>query len=229
MTRSPVRRLALAVLLLSLGARAETPLIPREVLFGNPERARPTLSPDGKRLAWLQPDKGVLQVWVQTLGKDDAAAITADRERPIRRYQWGQDSRTVLYEQDAKGDENWHVYGVDVESKQVRDHTAFTGVRAEIIADSPRRPSEVLVQMNLQDRARFDVYRIDLRSGAVMLDTRNPGTAIDWAATDDLVVKAVVASRPDGGQEILVRDSPKGAWRLLTRVGPDDQLGLLDL
>src|SRR3954447_11854813 len=102
MPRTSLRRLALAVLLLGLSARAEAPLIPREALFGNPERTRPRLSPDGKRLAWLQPDKGVLQVWVQTLGKDDPAAVSADRQRPIRRFRWGQDSRTILYLQDSK-------------------------------------------------------------------------------------------------------------------------------
>src|SRR5678815_289636 len=84
MVRSPVRRLALAVVLVAVTTRAETPLIPREVLFGNPERTRPAISPDAKRLAWLQPDRGVLQVWVQTVGKDDAEPVSADRQRPIR-------------------------------------------------------------------------------------------------------------------------------------------------
>jgi dipeptidyl aminopeptidase/acylaminoacyl peptidase len=229
MARTPVRRFALAVLLLAVAARAEAPLIPREALFGNPERTKPQISPDGKRLAWLQPEKGVLQVWVQTLGKDDAVAVSADRQRPIRLFQWGQDSRTILYSQDVKGDENWHVYGVDVASRQVRDLTPFDGVRADLFADSPRRPSEVLVEMNLPDRSRKDVYRIDLRTGAVTLDTKNPGTVIGWAATDDLLIKAGVASRPDGGWELLVRDSAKGPWRTLTRVGPEDRLDLLDL
>ena len=229
MARTPVRRLALAVLLASVAARAETPLIPREALFGNPERTSPALSPDGKRLAWLQPDGGVLQVWVQTLGHDDAAAVSAERQRSIRRFHWAQDSRTILYTQDVKGNEDWHVYGVDVESKQVRDLTPFDGVHAELVADSPRRPSEILVEMNLEDRARMDVHRVDLRSESVTLDTRNPGTVTSWAATDDLVVKAAVASRPDGGEELLVRDSGKGAWRTLTRGGPDDHLRLLDL
>ena len=68
----------------------------------------------------------------------------------------------------------------------------------------------------------MDVHRIDVRSGAVTLDTRNPGTVTTWAATDDLVVKAGVATRSDGGEELLVRDSAKGAWRTLTRGGPDD-------
>src|SRR5215469_1632770 len=229
MARPPLRRLALALLLVVVTARAETPLIPREALFGNPERTRPAISPDGKRLAWIQPDQGILQVWAQTLGKDDAAAVSADRQRPIRRFQWGQDSRTVLYIQDVKGNEDWHVYAVDLESKQVRDLTPFHGVHAELVADSPRRASEILVALNLQDRARMDVYRIDLRTGAVTLDTRNPGTVTTWAATDDLVVKAAIATRPDGGEELLVRDSPTGAWRTLTRGGPDDTVQLLDL
>jgi len=229
MARTPLRRFALAVLLVVVTARAETPLIPREALFGNPERTKPAISPDGKRLAWLQPDQGILQVWVQTLGKDDATAVSADRQRPIRRFQWGQDSQTVLYIQDVKGNEDWHVYAVDLESKQVRDLTPFDGVHAELVADSPRRPSEVLVALNLQDRARMDVHRIDLKTGTVTLDTRNPGTVTTWAATDDLVVKAGVATRADGGEELLVRDSAKGPWRTLTRGGPDDTIELLDL
>ena len=229
MARPPLRRFALAVLLVVVAARAETPLIPREALFGNPERTKPAISPDGKRLAWLQPDQGILQVWVQTLGKDDATAVSADRQRPIRKFQWGQDSQTILYTQDEKGNADWHVYAVDLESKQVRDLTPYDGVHAEIVADSPRRPTEILVELNFQDRARMDVHRIDLKTGEVTLDTRNPGTVRSWAATDDLVVKAGVATRPNGGEELLVRDSAKEAWRTLTRGGPDDTVQLLAL
>ena len=229
MARPPLRRFALAVLLVVVAARAETPLIPREALFGNPERTKPAISPDGKRLAWLQPDQGILQVWVQTLGKDDATAVSADRQRPIRKFQWGQDGQTILYIQDVKGNEDWHVYAVDLESKQVRDLTPYEGVHAGIVADSPRHPTEILVELNLQDRARMDVHRIDLKTGEVTLDTRNPGTVSSWAATDDLVVKAGVATRANGGEELLVRDSAKEAWRTLTRGGPDDTVELLAL
>ena len=54
------------------------PLIPRTTLFGNPEKASPQLSPDGKYLAYLAPDKkDVLQLWVRTLGdKDGAGGLT---------------------------------------------------------------------------------------------------------------------------------------------------------
>jgi hypothetical protein len=98
------------------------PLISRDILFGNPERTSPALSPDGKRLAWLAPDtNNVLQVWVKTVGKDDDKIITADKKRGIRQYFWAKDNRTLLYMQDSDGDENFHAHGVDLDSGNVRD------------------------------------------------------------------------------------------------------------
>ena len=38
------------------------PLIPLRDLFDNPERALARLSPDGRRISWLAPVDGVLNV-----------------------------------------------------------------------------------------------------------------------------------------------------------------------
>src|SRR5262245_1549368 len=122
-------------------------LIPRETLFGNPEKYRARISPDGKRLAFLAPDTAnVLQVFARTLGQGDDKAVTSDPRRGIRIYQWAQDSRTILYLQDSDGDENWHLYGVDLETGKATDHTPFPGVRADLAATDPAYPDEVLVQ-----------------------------------------------------------------------------------
>ncbi|HSR97720.1 MAG TPA: hypothetical protein VLM79_11750, partial [Kofleriaceae bacterium] len=60
-------------------------LIPRDVLFGNPERLGVDISPDGKQLAWRAPKDGVLNVWVAPVGKlDQAKPVTSDTTRPIR-------------------------------------------------------------------------------------------------------------------------------------------------
>ena len=121
------------------GTRAAD-LIPRDVLFDNPERAAPQISPDGKKLAWLAPDQGVLNVWVRSLGKTDDRAVTSDRKRGIRNYFWQQDSNHVLYVQDSGGDENWRVYQAEVAGGKTRDLTPFDKVQAQIIAASPRAP-----------------------------------------------------------------------------------------
>src|SRR5689334_19391800 len=77
-------------------ALAQTELIPRSVLFGNPERADAQISPDGTMLAYLAPDQGVLNVWVRTLGKTDDRVITNDRKRGIRNFSWQYDSKSIL-------------------------------------------------------------------------------------------------------------------------------------
>ncbi len=191
------------------------PLIPREVLFGNPERANPQLSPDAKRLAWLAPDKkNVLQVWVKTIGKDDDKIVTADKKRGIRSYFWAPDDRTLLYIQDNDGDENFHVYGVDLDAGTVRDYTAYQGVRAAVIAVEPEIPNEVLVQMNARDRHVFDVYRLSLDSGALTLDTKNPGDVSGWGVDKKLNVLAGFVTTPEGGTEIRIRDNRRRQSRL---------------
>ena len=176
---------SLAALLLSWApARAELPpLIPRKVLFGNPTKASPQIAPDGKRLAFLAPDKNdVLQVWVQTVGQDDAKVVTADKKRGIRVHLWSYAPDVLLYMQDNDGDENYHLYSVDLKEDLVRDLTPFQGVRAVPIDLNPDHPDEVLVGLNLKDRRLHDVYRVNLKTGAVELDTKNPGDAVGWKA-----------------------------------------------
>jgi dipeptidyl aminopeptidase/acylaminoacyl peptidase len=207
----------------------KTGLISRDVLFGNPVRTSPRISPDGKRLAWLAPDeKNVLQVWVQTIGKDDAKKVTADKRRGIRQYLWAEDDRTLLYLQDADGDENFHVFGVDLEAGTVRDYTPFQGVRAAPVLVSPKVRDRILVQLNLRDRRFFDVHSLDLRTGAVVLDTENPGDVMGWEATDDLDVRGAVATTPDGGTEVRVRDGAKGPWKTLVKAPFGEDVSTVD-
>ncbi|HSP15772.1 MAG TPA: S9 family peptidase [Thermoanaerobaculia bacterium] len=206
------------------------PLISREVLFGNPERANPQISPDGKRLAWLAPDKkNVLQVWVKTIGRDDDRVVTADKKRGIRNYGWGPDNKTLLYLQDNDGDENFHVYGVDLDAGTVRDYTAFQGVRAEIASVERAVSDQILVTMNARNRQLFDAYRLTLSTGALVLEATNPGSALGYVTDKNLNVIAAQQSTPDGGTEILVRENAQSPWRSLIKVGPEETLDLVDV
>ena len=221
---------ALAVLARVGSARCELPtLIPREVLFGNPARTGPEISPDGKYLAWLAPDShGILQVWVGAVGRPDGRIATADRHRGIRYYGWAWNSSTIIYAQDSDGDENWHLFAVDLSSANVRDLTPWQGVRATVVASNPKFPNELLVTLNLRNRKLGDVYRVNLHSGAVELDTTNPGDVSGWLGDDNMVVRAAEVVTPDGGTEIRIRDSAKGSWRTLFKAGMEDSLDALD-
>jgi len=213
-----------ALVLATLPAWGELPpLIPREVLFGNPVKTNAQISPNGKMLAYLAPDdKGVMNVWVRTLGQEDDKVVTADKKRGIRGYEWQQDSEHILYMQDSDGDENWHVYQTNLKTKNTRDLTPFQGVRAQGFNTDPNFPDEMLVQLNIRDRRLHDMYRINLKNGAVEMDTENPGEVAGWVVDNKFQVRAAQVTLPDGGTEIRVRDDAGSPWRSFQKWGPEE-------
>jgi dipeptidyl aminopeptidase/acylaminoacyl peptidase len=222
--------LAPLVLLPAAPARADLPpLIPRKVLFGNPVKAAPRLSPDGKRLAYLAPDsKNVLQVFVQTVGKDDARQVTSDKKRGIRIHLWTYAPDTLLYLQDNDGDENYHIYSVNLADDKVRDLTPFKGVRAQPLGLHRDFPGEMLVELNKRNPRVFDVYRIDLKSGEAKLDTQNPGNVVGWTTDSKFRVRLAQVPTPEGGFELRYRKDDKAEFKPLLKWGPEDADGRVE-
>jgi len=200
------------------------PLIPRDVLFGNPDKASPRISPDGKRLAYIAPDEGVLNVWVRTIGQQDDRAVTKDRNRGIRAYFWAPNNKHILYVQDKGGDENWHVYAVDLETKTERDLTPLEGVQAQIVAVEPKFPDEMLIAVNNRNAELHDVHRVNITTGAMKLVAQNEEGFLEWKADHDFQVRAAIKFASDGGSVLMVRDTPDSSWRKLTALPPVDAL-----
>jgi dipeptidyl aminopeptidase/acylaminoacyl peptidase len=202
---------------------AGVPLVPLEVLFGNPERTMPRISPDGSLLGWIAPDEGVLNVWVGAVGSGEARAVTNDRDRGIRSFFWAHDGRHLLYLQDRGGDENWRLHSVDLGSGEIRDLTPFEGVQARVERVDKHFPHEVLVGLNRERPQLHDVYRLDLRTGALELELSNPGF-VGFVSDWELEVRCGIESRADGGMTIHVRDGRNGDWRRLLEADPSDAL-----
>jgi dipeptidyl aminopeptidase/acylaminoacyl peptidase len=204
------------------------PLIPREILLGNPRRSQPAISPDGARIAYLAPDdRNALQVWVRTIGNTDDRCVSNERHS-IQTCEWTWDSKIILYRQDSEGDENYHTYAIDLQSGNVRDLTPWPGVRCHYTMTSAERPGEILAVLNVRDRALMDVWRIDLRTGAATLEVENPGDVSWWVADDDLVVRGARVPQSDGGFEVRVRIADSAPWQTLVRSSPHEWLFPLD-
>jgi dipeptidyl aminopeptidase/acylaminoacyl peptidase len=208
-------------------ARAELPpLVPRSVFWSNPSRVGPQISPDGRRLAYRARSKaGLMNLWIRTLSNGADEAITTDRIGAIGAVKWAADSRHLLYLKDADGDENWHLFSVDLDTRQVRDLTPFLGVRAENVVTDARHPNDVLVGMNLRDRRFSDMYRVNLLTGATVLAAENPGDVTEWLADSAMVIRACVAlDSLTANTVIRIRASAKAPWRTL-QVWPFLQAG----
>lgn len=199
-------------------------LIPRNTLFGNPDKANPQVSPDGRRMAYLAPVNNVLNVWVGTIGENDYRPVTQDTERGVRLYAWAADNRHILYLQDAGGNENWRLYATDLESGQTRDLTPFDNVQARIVERDKHFPDALLVGLNKDNPQVHDVYHLDLPSGELTLVTKNPGNIVGWVTDANFKVRGAVAMAADGSGnlELLVRENEQAEWVKLITWGAED-------
>jgi dipeptidyl aminopeptidase/acylaminoacyl peptidase len=211
-------------------ARSELPpLVPRDVFLGNPVKSQARISPDGTRLTYLAPSPtNVLNVWVKTIGKSDDRMITNDAKRGIRNHFWAEDGKHILYLQDVNGNENFHLYSADLASNEVKDLTAYEGVRAQNLLVDRKHPDEVLVGLNQRDKTVFDMHRINLATGESKLDTQNPGDVQGWGTDADFVIRGAQAQSQDGGTIIRVRDSASAPWRDLLTFPAEENGGFVD-
>lgn len=217
----------LAFLIMCTNTIAAVELIPRKVLFGNPDNASPLISPDGKKLAYLAPEKGVLNIWVRTLGKSDDQVVTNDIKGGIHTFDWQEGSQYIHYLQDADGNENYHLYQTNLETRNTRDFTPFSGVKVFSTITESRFPEIMLVGLNLRDSRLEDIYRLNLKTGALELDTQNPGDVAGWQADNELNIRAAEIATADGGTLIRVRLSKKSRWKDFIKFGSDETVQLI--
>lgn len=201
---------------------SQSTLIPRNVLFGNPEKTSPQISPDGKRLAYLAPVDGVLNVWVGAIGQDEYQPVTRDTDRGVRFYFWGADNLHILYIQDSGGNEDWHLYATNLATGETRDLTPFENIQAQPLERSKHFPNELLIAMNKENPQVHDAYHLDLASGELTLVAKNPGTVRNWVADRQFNVRGALAALPDGGSELWVREHEQAEWRTLVTWNADD-------
>jgi dipeptidyl aminopeptidase/acylaminoacyl peptidase len=204
--------------------RADATLIARSVLFGNPDRSLPTVSPDGKHLAYLAPEGGVMNVWVAPIGDLAAAkAVTHETKRGIRSYSWAYSSAAVIYPQDKGGNEDFHLYIADTGGGAARDLTPMDGVTARLEMTSSKLPKEAVIALNQRDPKNHDLYRVDLATGKLTRLAENTQGFAGYLVDDDFHVRFALHSTADGGQEIL-KPAAKDTWVTYAKIPKEDSL-----
>ncbi len=199
----------------------ETPLIDREIFFGNTEYSQARLSPDGKFISFIKPYNDIKNVWVK--GRydsfDSAYPVTADTNRPIPGYFWSRDSKYILYVQDQDGDENYQVYAVDPSKKsmkmdevpEARNITNVPGVRAVIMGVPKTKPDVMFVGINDRDPAWHDLYEVSISTGErkLLIENDNQYTGFFFDLEDELKM----ASASDGDGNTLIFKNVGGIFQ----------------
>ena len=199
------------------------PLIPRKALFGNPDKIMARLSHDGTRISYLAPVNAVLNVWVGPVDDPEAAEpVTNDKKRGIRTYSWAYSNKHIVYAQDKEGDENWHIYSVDLTTGQTKDLTPLEGVQARIEGTSHKFPTELILGLNDRNPELHDLYRVNIDSGERSLIQENEGF-MGFVTDHTYNVRFASRFEPDGGMQ-LFRSTDEGEWESFMKVEMEDTL-----
>ena len=202
-------------------------LIPRQALFGDPQRASARISPRGDMIAFLAPSNGAMNVWVAPLDTLGQARVLTAEAGGVNQFAWAYDGRTLLYLRES-GDVNARrLMAVDTGGGAARALTP-DGARAEIVGLSPRDPAYVVVALNDRDAAWPDLVRYDIATGARTTLYRNIASAArprfaSYVVDMDNTLRLGVATADDGGLSLYSLQSD-GSWPLLFTVAREDAL-----
>lgn len=193
--------LSIFLLLVSTQSMAKNNIIPLRDFFKNPEQTNFQISHTGQYIAYLKPWNNRLNVFVQTLSAKrlpmgEAKQVTFVKDRDIGSYFWKGDN-TILYSRDFGGDENYHIFAVNIHNDNEKDMTPFPNTRCSVVDDlSEVSDTDILIQSNQRNSEVFDVYNLNTLTGTLEMVAKNPGNIGYWLT--DHKGKVRVAIESDG-------------------------------
>jgi dipeptidyl aminopeptidase/acylaminoacyl peptidase len=176
-------------------AQQPAPLIPMKDFFKNPTKTSFKLSPNGEYLAFMQPWESRMNVHVQKIGEDKIVRLTEATARDIAGFFWANNER-IAFIQDKGGNENYHLFAVNIDGGNLKELTPFDGVRAQVIDDLENNEEEMIIALNKRNPRVFDPYRININTGEMNMIVENPGNITGWQT--DWEGKLRIATTSDG-------------------------------
>ena len=190
-------------------------LIDMKLFFKNGEKTNFQISPDGNFYSYESNFKDMLNVFVEKAGEGNPVRVTSDTIRSIPGYFWK--GERIVYLQDVGGDENFQLFSVSPDGKDLKSLTPFPGYRTgvlDILQFIPGKEKEMLIQINKRDKQYFDPYIINIETGALTLIYENKKNYDSWYTDNKGVIR--MATKTDGvNVSYLYRNTEKDSFRLL--------------
>lgn len=186
--------------------------LPLEHFFRNSQEAAYQISPDGRHLSYMAPYNDRMNLYVRKVGAQEAVRLTAETERSVAGYMWA-DNERLLFMKDTAGDENYQLFGVNLDGSGLKAYTDFPGVRTTLIDDLEETPDMVLIGLNRRNPEVFDPYRLNIRTGELTLLAENPGNWQGWMTDHKGRLRAVTAIVDGVNTQILYRDNDEEDFR----------------
>ncbi len=150
-----------------------------EDYFQKPKQSSFKFSPNGLYLSYREKDeKGKQHVYIKNVETNKVSKVLKEGKKLILEYFWGNNEK-ILFIQDGNGDENYHVYSVNLDGSDIIDLTPFEGVTLNSIYGLKDQPDYIIVPLNKNNPKIFEPFRININTGEIVLlfenkDVDNP-------------------------------------------------------
>ena len=153
--------------------------------FARPKSSSFQLSPNGKYLSYMEKDdNNKRHVMIKDIATGNVVKAIEEKDELIRGYGWINDNR-LIYVMDKGGDENYHLFAVNLDGTNSVDLTPYDGVKASILNSLKEQKDYIIVSMNKDNKQIFEPYKINVNTGeSVKLftneDPANPIAGYDF-------------------------------------------------
>jgi dipeptidyl aminopeptidase/acylaminoacyl peptidase len=189
-----------------------TKQIPISAFFKIPEESIFRISPDGKYISYLKAYKGKENLFIRSLADGSERVATSFTDYPVRSDYFWTFNNQIVFMQDIIGEDLLKLYTLNVADLMVKNVLSQEKVRITLLNRNKQEPDIITIQMNKRDPANFDIYRLNIKTGALIPYLINPGNLTEWYPDADGKIRLVTSS--DGvNKTILYRPNEKVSFR----------------
>ena len=148
-----------------------------EDYFARPKARGFSFSPNGAYLSYREKDENKKNhVYVKNLTTDKVVRVIEEKEELIRGFGWANDSR-IIYVMDKGGNEDYHLFAVDIDGKNQKELTPFDGVKVKILNNLKEDRDHLIISMNKNNPQIFEPYKINIVTGELKQLYKNEDAA----------------------------------------------------
>ncbi len=153
--------------------------------FKKPSQSSFQFSPDGKYVSYKQREEdGKSHVYIKNTESDKISRAIEETDELIRGYGWANENR-LIYIMDKGGNENYHLFAVDLDGSNQVELTPFDDVRVSIINSLKEQKDHMIISMNKDNPQVFEPYKINIKTAKIEKlytneDPANPISGYDF-------------------------------------------------
>lgn len=198
--------------------------------FARPKASGFQLSPNGKYMSYREKDENNKRhIYVKELATGKVQRAIEEKEELVRGYGWINDER-LFFAMDKGGDENYHIYAVNLDGTNLKDLTPFDGVQASIQNILKEQKDYIIVLMNKNNKQVFEPFKLNIVTGALEQlykneDIANPIQGYEFDKDGNLRGYSKLVNGVQN--QLYYKDNKTGEIKLHTTTNWDDTFGII--